>query len=91
MSPSWVLRSQQKASDPLELGLKSRVNLSVDAGELNTGPLQEQPVLFTTKVSLQPLCQILKIGNVEIHFCQVYKELKTTPLILTLLAYTRFY
>lgn len=37
-------RSQQKASDPLELEVKSRVKLSVDAGELNTGPLQEQPL-----------------------------------------------
>lgn len=44
-------RSQQKASNPLELELKAAVNLHVDAGALSPGPLQGQPVLLTTKVS----------------------------------------
>ena len=43
-------------SDPLELELQTVVSQSIPSGcwELNSGPLEEQPMLLTTEPSLEP-------------------------------------
>jgi hypothetical protein len=47
---------QKKASDPITDNCESPCG----CWELNWGPLEEQPVLLTTKTSLQPLLNIFK-------------------------------
>lgn len=61
--PTWCLyticmsgihRGQKKASDPLELELEKIVSCHIHVGSCRDPP-EEQPVLLTRGLSLQPL------------------------------------
>jgi hypothetical protein len=45
----------ERMSDPLELELKDSCELLCRCWDLNSGPLEDQPVLLTTEQSLQTL------------------------------------
>ena len=56
-----VLGGHKRVLDPLELELQVAVSYRGGAGELNPGPLEEEPVLLTPEPSPQPyLSRFLK-------------------------------
>jgi hypothetical protein len=50
----FTYRGQRRVLDPLELESKASVNCLMRFWELNSGPLQKQPVFLTIKPFLQP-------------------------------------
>ena len=50
IQPACTPASQKRASDPITDGCKALCR----CWELNSGPLEEQPVLLTSELSLQP-------------------------------------
>jgi hypothetical protein len=56
-------------------GVADRCELPCGCWELNSGPLEEQPVLFTAEPFLQPLKLIYFLKSLGTNkFCSVYNK-----------------
>ena len=82
-----VLGGQKRVLDPLGLELQVAVSYHGGAGELNPGPLEEEPVLLTPEPSPQPchsrflkehlVCYIFSRG--VLRFCLSLCPVTLTP------------